>query len=234
MFINLILATDINNGIGKNNKIPWLIKKDLSYFKDLTSFNNKNNEKNAVLMGRKTWESIPDNIKPLKNRTNIVITNKNCLNENKDIIIINQLNIEIIKKKCEELNIKYLWIIGGSSIYNYFLDEGFYNYIFLTKIYDNFNCDVSVNIEKYLSNKILSSENYNDKNIKFNFNIYTNKTTKLPDQLFNYNFRTKYIKKEIDNNIDKLYLNIIKNIINFGEKRITRNSATISKFRWIT
>ena len=46
----------------------------------------------------------------------------------------------------------------------------------------------------------------------------------------NNNIRTKYIKNKINNNIDKLYLNIIKNIINFGEKRITRNSATISKF----
>ena len=45
MIINLILATDLNNGIGKNNKIPWKIKNDLFYFKELTTFENKNKEK---------------------------------------------------------------------------------------------------------------------------------------------------------------------------------------------
>ena len=64
MGFNLIVALCKNNGIGKNGDIPWKITKDLKYFKDVTSF-NKNSGENVVIMGRKTWESIPEKFKPL-------------------------------------------------------------------------------------------------------------------------------------------------------------------------
>ena len=62
---NLIVAHSFPYyGIGKNNNLPWEIKKDLKYFKDITSTTQtdiKINYINACIMGRKTWESIPEN-----------------------------------------------------------------------------------------------------------------------------------------------------------------------------
>ncbi len=66
----LIAATDTANCIGKNGTLPWHIPEDLAHFKKLT-------EGKTVLMGRKTWESLPEKYRPLPNRVNIVITRQN-------------------------------------------------------------------------------------------------------------------------------------------------------------
>ena len=64
--ISAIVAVDENYGIGYNNKLLCNLAEDLKHFKNLTT-------NNIVVMGRKTWDSLPK--KPLPNRTNIVITN---------------------------------------------------------------------------------------------------------------------------------------------------------------
>ncbi|MDO8581476.1 MAG: dihydrofolate reductase [bacterium] len=66
----LIAAIDQQNCIGKDGTLPWHIPEDLAHFKKLT-------EGKTVLMGRKTWESLPEKYRPLPNRTNIVITRQN-------------------------------------------------------------------------------------------------------------------------------------------------------------
>lgn len=67
--ITLIAAVSKNNVIGSDGKLPWHLPEDLKRFKELTTGK-------TVLMGRKTWESIPEKFRPLPNRTNIVITRR--------------------------------------------------------------------------------------------------------------------------------------------------------------
>ncbi len=62
-----ILATDILGGISKNGIIPWKSKEDMNFFYNKTV-------NNVVVMGRKTYYSLPDKYRPLKNRLNIVLT----------------------------------------------------------------------------------------------------------------------------------------------------------------
>ena len=56
---HIIVAHDLNNGIGIKNSLPWHLPIDMRYFKEITT-NAKNGKKNAVIMGRKTWRSIPE------------------------------------------------------------------------------------------------------------------------------------------------------------------------------
>ena len=67
MEIHLSWAQDSNGGIGANGKLPWHVAEDLINFKSLTI-------NSTVIMGRKTWESLP--IKPLPKRNNIVLSSK--------------------------------------------------------------------------------------------------------------------------------------------------------------
>ena len=70
-----ILACTHNGGIGLNGKLPWRLKEDMKLFKRITTtIQNPNDEgkQNAVIMGRKTWESIPNKFRPLPNRINII------------------------------------------------------------------------------------------------------------------------------------------------------------------
>ena len=95
-----------NGGIGLRGKLPWRCRKDMEYFKNLTI--GKGN--NAVLMGRKTWESLPAK---LPKRENIVVSNKTTELEN--AIVCN--SIVAAKEYCEERAFDELWIIGGRQIY---------------------------------------------------------------------------------------------------------------------
>ncbi len=72
MNYNIIAARCLSGGIGFNGKLPWRCKSDLREFSKLT----KGNGNNAVVMGRKTWESLPN---ALKDRTNIILSNKSEL-----------------------------------------------------------------------------------------------------------------------------------------------------------
>lgn len=67
MSITLIAAISKNNCIGKDNAIPWDIPEDMKRMREIT-------KGKVLIMGRKTWESIPENRRPLPQRTNVVIT----------------------------------------------------------------------------------------------------------------------------------------------------------------
>ncbi|MDD7642451.1 MAG: dihydrofolate reductase [bacterium] len=109
--MNLIACVDNNWAIGKNNQLLVRIPADMKFFRETTTGK-------VVVMGRKTLESFP-NGQPLKNRTNIVLThNRNY--KVKDAIVVysvEELNEELKKYPSEDI-----YIIGGESIYEQFVD----------------------------------------------------------------------------------------------------------------
>ena len=107
MNIHIIWAQDNNGGIGKNNELPWHISEDLINFKKIT--NN-----HTIIMGRKTWDSLP--IKPLPNRRNIVLSSKKVNN------IECYKSIESCLKKITDDKINDAFVIGGEMIYNSFFN----------------------------------------------------------------------------------------------------------------
>ena len=100
--MNFIVAVSEDYAIGKNNEMLFNLPTDLKYFKEKTL--NK-----VVVMGRKTFESIP--LRPLKNRVNIVITTD--LTFNCDGVIVVH-SFEELFKKLENYNDEDIFIIGGS------------------------------------------------------------------------------------------------------------------------
>jgi dihydrofolate reductase/thymidylate synthase len=80
---SIVVAMDSQQGIGKNNNLPWSLSADLTHFKSLTTTVTHLQKRNAVIMGRKTWNSLPTAFRPLPNRLNIVITRQE--RENNDV-----------------------------------------------------------------------------------------------------------------------------------------------------
>lgn len=137
--------------------MPWHISKDLAYFSRVTT-NAPVAQSNVVLMGRKTWESIPNKFRPLKNRINIV------LSRNKDYNLFPEgTTAPDSTRLCSELkdavetlksytNVHRLFVIGGSALYQEALALGSQhsnypslqaNRILLTRLYSpEFECDV--------------------------------------------------------------------------------------------
>ena len=110
-----ISAVDKNYGIGYDNNLLFTIPKDQKFFKLKTIGN-------VVVMGRKTFESI--GMKPLPYRINIVISSREDIKgmSNGDNLLIGSL--DQVRNMIKDLEpTKDIYIIGGSSIYNEFIDE---------------------------------------------------------------------------------------------------------------
>ena len=113
--INIIAAIGKNRELGKDNKLLWHIVEDFKRFKKLTL-------NSVVIMGRKTFESLPEKFRPLPNRINIVISrhpelvsgSRNKFGMTKNLIICH--SIEEAINKAKKFN-KEIFIIGGAEIY---------------------------------------------------------------------------------------------------------------------
>lgn len=152
MLYSIILACTLEGGIGYNNNIPWDVKSELYLFKHITSKTTDNYKTNAVIMGRKTWESLK--YKPLKDRINIIITSDTS-NTLKYDNLISFNDIEIAFEYCErDVNIDKVFVIGGKSIYDLCLEKYSSNidYIYLSVIYKYYLCNKFINIKSILSN----------------------------------------------------------------------------------
>ena len=169
--MNIIVAMCKNRGIGYKNQLPWKLKNEMQYFKKLTIGNGNN----AVVMGKNTWLSLND--RPLKNRDNIILSNT------MSSAITHEDTYVLYNKEYSEPNIlewsgmfKYdkMWIIGGESIYNRFINTEHIDKIFLTEIDQEFECDTFF---PYIPSNFKLLEESNkmyEKNISYKFKVYKN------------------------------------------------------------
>ena len=167
---NIIVACDIDYGIGKNNTMPWPYnKKDMYQFRDKTIGNNNN----CVIMGYNTFHSM--NKKPLSKRMNYVLTRKknNTNLECDNLKFVS--SFDNLFKILNETNYETYWVIGGSTIYDYFMNNLLdnINEIHITFIEDSYNCDVFFIHNKIFSDKYFSLQS-SEKFDNTKFNVYKN------------------------------------------------------------
>ena len=105
MKVGLIYARARNGVIGQGGVMPWHLPEDLAHFKRVTL-------NHPVIMGRKTWDSIPPRFRPLPGRRNIVVTRQTNLNQTG---LEPAPNLREALQFCE--NSPQVWIIGGAQIY---------------------------------------------------------------------------------------------------------------------
>ncbi len=103
-----IAAVDRNGAIGKGGKLPWHYSADMKFFKETTTGH-------AIVMGRKTWETLG---KPLKNRLNIVLSRTADLEPRESLLVLR--DVDSVLSLNESLTTD-LFVIGGAQIYQEFL-----------------------------------------------------------------------------------------------------------------
>ena len=105
MKLHLIYARARNGVIGKDNQMPWHLPEDLAHFKRVTLGQ-------PVIMGRKTWDSLPPRFRPLPGRLNIVITRQaNWQAEG----ALRAGSLEEAQRLCDDAPVA--WVMGGAEIY---------------------------------------------------------------------------------------------------------------------
>ena len=191
-------------------------------------------------MGYNTYKSIPNKYFPLMNRINLIISRKNYnlvksdLENNKyiDTYLFNSIEQSIQYAKLNN-NLENLYVIGGSSIYKEFMEKNYFDEIILNKIQENSeisyqNKDFNFNyFPKFKGNwEEVSRELFLEKNVLSNVDKSIISELKFDKIIYNNTLDNSHnlISDELD------YLNIIKDVLNNGEERITRNSITKSKF----
>lgn len=144
--INLIWAEDDDGLIGANNTIPWNLPPDMKRFKHLT-------KGGVVLMGRKTWDSIPEKFRPLPDRMNIVCSRKGFENftieANNRWLEMNSKgsvagvlvcsDLDKFLKEAKQLKLEKscnLWVIGGSEIYDKAIEYA--DELYVTQIHEEY------------------------------------------------------------------------------------------------
>ena len=220
MKFSIIVATDTEGGIGRkddnNYSIPWKSSIDMKFFKDTTSKTNNSDKKNAVIMGRNTYLSLPERNgnRGLPNRYNIIISSQSELfNKDESVVCTSSLNLAI--NKCiEEKNIENIFVIGGSQLYEEALKHPNLEYVYWNLILETKNkCNIFFPITMSEIGNICFFDN--------SYDLIQMNSSKLQ---FN-----KFIKK--DCNLDESkYLNTLKEIMLNGDQRQTRNSITKSLF----
>lgn len=91
----------------------------MSYFQRMTTNTKDSSKKNVVIMGRKTWDSIPKKYKPMSNRINFVLSRNDLKLDYPDVYSFNNLNDAIKAVGSDKFSklVEDVWVIGGSSIY---------------------------------------------------------------------------------------------------------------------
>lgn len=143
-----------NGVIGKDGKIPWHLSSDLKYFKEIT-------EGSSVIMGRKTFESLP---KALPNRFNIVLSkSKKLLDYHEDggprVAVANSKSSALLMASFNEK----IFVIGGEDIYKMFIDEADKIYVSVLPIEfegDTFFPEIDLKIWKVASSELIRDSMY--------------------------------------------------------------------------
>ena len=129
MKLHIIAAVAQNGVIGKLNALPWRLSGDLKNFKQMT-------DGHTVLMGRKTWESIPN--APLKNRTNLVLTSQATALKGATILPNYETFVKYYTGRPGDC-----FIMGGRSVYERALQDPKVRVMHITRIYNDVDGDTS-------------------------------------------------------------------------------------------
>lgn len=131
--VEAIVAADLDNGIGKDGDLPWHLPPDMKHFRELTTGDGRN----AVIMGRKTWQSIPDKYRPLPDRRNIVLTRDDSFALPDGVLRAATFN-EALR---HAFGCKYAFVIGGASVYEAAFNIPYCHAVHVTRVKTTFDCD---------------------------------------------------------------------------------------------
>jgi len=174
--IYLIVATDLKGGIGLKGKLPWHLPGDMAFFKKTTVHTEDIQYRNMVVMGRVTWESIPEKHRPMEGRKNVVVTRNKAYKVDDGVIIVHSLTQAL---KAIDERVADIFIIGGAKIFQEAIKRCKIDAIYLTRIKKRFECDRSFPKipAAYKSEKI--GEGIDD-GVAYEFLLYKKQKRKTP------------------------------------------------------
>ena len=172
---DIIGAIDSNNGIGVNDTIPWRLPSDMKRFKTVTTDVGANVAKiNAVIMGRKTWESIPQAFRPLAKRLNVVLSRDPAYTVSDPGVITATSFTEALDRLSDNtLKVNKIFVAGGTELYTEAIAHPYCASIHVTRVHDTYECDAFFPpIDNTVFELQDSASEMLENNIKFSFETW--------------------------------------------------------------
>ncbi|KAL5704715.1 hypothetical protein ACHQM5_023104 [Ranunculus cassubicifolius] len=247
----VVVAATRAMGIGKDGKLPWKLSSDLKLFKEITVATSDLGKKNAVIMGRKTWESIPPNYRPLPGRLNVVLTRSGSFDiaSAENVLVCGSIAsaLELLAASPYCLSIEKVYIIGGGEILREALNAPGCEAIHITEIETSIDCDTFIPpVDCSVFQPWYSSFPLVENGVRFSFVTYVRvrQTAAEPVVFNNADVRTcavsskfevekfSFLPKMIfEKHEENLYLKLIQDIIANGTQKDDRTgTGTLSEF----
>lgn len=178
---SIIVAIDANRGIGKDGRMPWHLPSDMRYFKEVTLKTASRLKSNAVIMGRKTWESIPEKFRPLAERVNIVLTRNPLYDFPASVVKAQNLEEAFFYINGHAEEIENVFVIGGAQIYQKAVGLPECRYLYVTEIFKAFECDAFFPEFEKAFERVWSSEYSEENTMTYHFARYQRRS--IPGKL---------------------------------------------------
>ena len=167
---SIIVAFDSQYGIGKDGQLPWRLPGDMKHFKQVTAAVSDPSKKNAVIMGRKTWESLPQQFRPLPGRVNMVLTKEGKVALPSGVLASS--NLDDALKQLSMPVVENIFVIGGAQIYVHAMAHPLCEKLIVTHVQGEYGCDAFF---PHISREffpISASEQFQEGTISFQFSDY--------------------------------------------------------------
>lgn len=137
---DIVVAADLGDGIGAGGRVPWHLPSDMAHLKRITSETEIAGMYNSVIMGRVTWETIPDQLRPLPGRLNIVISRNVSLALPEGVVRAPNL-ARALEQSRSRVDVAGIYVLGGGEIYKQAIVLPGCRRLYLTRVLKRFQCD---------------------------------------------------------------------------------------------
>lgn len=165
----IVVAIDEERGIGLAGDMPWRLPGDMAYFKRITS-EAEAPKQNAVIMGRKTYASIPPRFRPLSGRLNVVLSRGEGV---RDPGVLSATSLDdALASLASRTDVARIFVIGGGEIYAQALVHPACQTLYITQIYKRFGCDTHFPAFEQGFSRVTQGPRMHDNGVDYSFEVY--------------------------------------------------------------